>query len=48
MEAFVVISRGEIKMFRFDGGTIRSNGKANTGNGMGGGDWAVRYLVLLQ
>lgn len=42
MQAFVVVSQGELQMFRFDGagggGTSRAMG------GVGGGDWTVRRL----
>lgn len=38
LQVFVVIAKGEVKMFRFDGaGTIKAGGK----QGIGGGDWAV-------
>lgn len=38
LQVFVVISQGEVRMFRFDGaGTTRGRGAA----GLGGGDWAV-------
>lgn len=37
LQAFVVISAGQVKMFRFDtGGSSRG-----PGGGMGGGDWTV-------
>lgn len=37
LQAFVVISAGQVKMFRFDtGGSTRG-----PGGGMGGGDWTV-------
>lgn len=39
LQVFVVISKGELRMFRFDGaGTVRGGG-----GGMGGGDWMVSY-----
>ena len=38
LQVFVVISKGELRMFRFDGtGTMKGGGTA-----MGGGDWMVR------
>lgn len=39
LKAFVVVSQGELRMFRFDGGGGSSGRK---GAGMGGGDWTVR------
>ncbi|GAA5837679.1 hypothetical protein JCM3766R1_000554 [Sporobolomyces carnicolor] len=36
LKAFVVISQGELRMFRFDGG---GGSSAKRGTGMGGGDW---------
>ena len=46
LQVFVVISRGELRMFRFDGaGTMRGGGG---GAAMGGGDWMVRHLLSLS
>lgn len=39
-QVFVVISAGELKMFRFDG----SGGSMRGGAGVGGGDWTVRVI----
>lgn len=46
LSVFVVISKGELRMFRFDGaGTTK--GTAG-GAGVGGGDWMVRALLVLS
>jgi hypothetical protein len=43
VQAFVVVSAGELKMFRFD-----SSGGTRSGvGGMGGGDWTVRFVLFL-
>lgn len=40
LQAFIVVSAGELRMFRFDGaGSTRG-----TAEGMGGGDWTVSAL----
>ncbi|GAA5910054.1 PH and SEC7 domain-containing protein [Sporobolomyces salmoneus] len=39
LKAFVVVSQGELRMFRFDGGGSSSSGRSGGGMGMGGGDW---------
>lgn len=44
LKAFVVISQGELRMFRFDGG---GGSSAKRGTGMGGGDWTVSDMSLL-
>jgi PH/SEC7 domain-containing protein len=43
LQVFVVISKGQLRMFRFDGtGTIKSNSSRDAvGGGVGGGDWMV-------
>lgn len=38
LQAFVVISAGQVKMFRFD---LGASGSRGPGGGMGGGDWTV-------
>lgn len=43
LQVFVVISKGDLRMFRFDGaGTIRSGGAA-----LGGGDWTVSFCASI-
>lgn len=44
LQVFVVISQGEVRMFRFDGAGTTREGEG--GAGLGGGDWAVRSFVL--
>ena len=42
LQAFIVVSAGELRMFRFDGaGSTRG-----TGGGMGGGDWTVSTVAF--
>lgn len=47
LQVFVVVSKGELRMFRFDGaGTIKSNGSSKKGAaGVGGGDWMVACSI---
>lgn len=40
VQAFVVVSAGELRMFRFDGGGMG----AGVGQALGGGDWSVSRL----
>lgn len=40
LQVFVVISQGEVRMFRFDTGGSSKAGQG--GGGVGGGDWTVR------
>ena len=47
VEAFVVVSQGELKMFRFDGGG-GGGGSGRVAGGVGGGDWTVRPSPLAR
>lgn len=46
LQVFVVISQGQLQMFRFDGAGTTRGGKG--GGGMGGGDWGVSARPLLR
>ena len=48
LKCFVVVSQGELKGFRFDGGGTTRGGGGGGSGGIGGGDWTVSSIFAFS